>query len=115
MAKPKKDPKDVKQDSQNPNQPPEPPKSLIRNNPYQIPPGIINQLKEHSTGFILITLDHEGNYNYNCCFDNNTISEAVELKTLKILECKQQINNQIIYHQVTGCEMEDEDGDEDGE
>lgn len=67
-------------------------KKIIQNtNPYELPPNIINLLNEHSCGFVLATLDHNGNFNFTCKHDNEIVGQATELRLLKMLEIRQEI------------------------
>lgn len=92
-----------------------PKEPVVRRTPYQIPANIKEILKEHSAGYILVTIDYDGNYNFDQHFDNNIIAEAIELKTLKILQIKNEINDQNTLIQVLGPDHIDEDGGANGE
>lgn len=86
---PKNDIKDKKQPD--PSLQPQNKKSIPINNPYELPPNIGRILNEHSCGFVLMTIDHNGNTNFMCKHDNEIIGEALERKLLDILTIRQEI------------------------
>lgn len=85
----------------------------VSKKPYQLPKHILNMLKEHTTGYILITLNNHGDLNYDEHFDNQLVGEAIENKTLQILTIKKQISDDTIYgHLNPSAPEEDDEGDE---
>ena len=85
-------------------------KIVTNSNPYELPPNIIQILNEHSCGFVLATLDHNGNFNFTCKHDNEIIGQATELRLLKMLEIRQNIMEaQNEHSMLKGMGMIDED------
>lgn len=75
-------------------------KILTNRKPYEIPPNLIQILNEHSCGFILATLDHNGNFNFAAKHDNEIIGEAMEKRLLDYLTIRQEAMDEIKRYQM---------------
>ncbi|RTL03102.1 MAG: hypothetical protein EKK57_00360 [Proteobacteria bacterium] len=54
-------------------------------NPYTIPPNLLNLLKEHSLGYILFTVDFNGNVAFNIHADNEILADGLKDKLATML------------------------------
>lgn len=88
----------------------------VKTSPYEIPPNLIEILKEHSTGFILLTVDHNGHLGYYVNVDNQVLMRGMleELRDICELKIESGLRDKAIFFGLE--EPPDMDnGDEDDE
>ena len=87
----------------------------VKTSPYEIPPHLIEILKEHSTGFILLTVDHNGHLGYYVNVDNQVLMRGMleELRDICSLNLESSFQDKARFF---GVEPPlDSDDDEDDE
>lgn len=93
---------------------PNPNKNKEKCDPYHIPDCVFSQLEEHSVGYLLCALDHNGNLIFQEHFDNDTIASAIRFKMLQILTIQHQAESKALRDQILNPAsiIEDDDSDE---
>jgi hypothetical protein len=76
--------------------------------PHQLPESILINLNEHTSSFVLFTINKEGNLEIFNQFDNQAYQVALSNHIRHWAESLEVLNSNGMFHSIAGDEMDEE-------